>query len=67
MSDERNVIYWYIQVSKVHEIAEALMEYEEDFLGADVTTQEVLTVVTSVNAVLQVSITVEQPHMTVIL
>ncbi|XP_052097851.1 nuclear pore complex protein Nup133-like isoform X1 [Mytilus californianus] len=44
---------FYREVSKVHEIAEALMEYEEDFLAADVTTQDVLTVVSSVNAVLQ--------------
>ncbi|CAC5366026.1 NUP133 [Mytilus coruscus] len=44
---------FYREVSKVHEIAEALMEYEENFLAADVTTQDVLTVVSSVNAVLQ--------------
>jgi hypothetical protein len=38
----------------LHEIAEALVEYEEDLLAADSTTQEVLNVVSSVNAILQV-------------
>ncbi|KAJ8308040.1 hypothetical protein KUTeg_012914 [Tegillarca granosa] len=51
---------FYREVSKVHEIVEAMMEYEDEFLLCNVTTPEVLTVISSVNAILEYTRTLEE-------
>lgn len=42
------------QVSRIQEVVECLLEYQEEVLLADVTVTEILTVIISINTVIQV-------------
>ena len=43
------------QVSRIQEIVGCLLEYQEEVLLADVTPTEILTVIMSINTILEVS------------
>ncbi|XP_062580691.1 nuclear pore complex protein Nup133-like isoform X2 [Saccostrea cucullata] len=44
---------FYREVSRIQEVVECLLAYQEEVLMADVTVTEILTVITSVNTILQ--------------
>ena len=43
------------QVSNVQEIFEALQEYESDILSGDISPSDIITVISSVNPIMEVS------------
>lgn len=48
------------QVSRIQEVMECLLEYQEEVLLADVTVTEILTVIISINTIVEVRRTADR-------